>query len=637
MKRSGLIRLMAAAVSLCMLGRPYVLRADEEKKADTEFVSVFSAEELKEIRDQINQGDTEINIRLTADIVLNPGTFEETGSYVSQAGEQAEKWVPIGTDAHPYAGIFDGNGYSVSGVYVSSSDSDQGFFGETDSAEIRNLTVRNSLIEGNGNTGGIAGHAVSSLIENCRNEAFIASSNNMNGGIAGCVESSTITSCINTGDLIHGEFQNGGICGHAENSEISFCVNSGNLTVKDHAGGIAAYNVSGVIRNCINKGNVSTTNSFYTYTAGIAANNLNPDSLIEDCLNLGSISGSEKNGSIVSAIVCANDDNGSWAENCYSIPTGNYGFGLSAGSFADEDDLSSGRITYLLKDGFGQMIGTDPYPVFQNETNSVYRLKYDENGLQGIGNIEDVYANSGTVISLYQPAEAGMRWMVDGKTVASVIMDHSDVTVKAEAIAPEVNTGQENTYQFVTGDSVSIRLADYIVNPEETGSCTYSLKDGSALPAGLELGSDGVISGTVKESGSDAITFLVRNYYGAENEIRLIMDTEDPHYTIVIPSSVSLGDSLNISADNVLLNSGKKLLISVSDGFSVQDETGDQLRYSILQNDRSVQLHDAVLEVQSGASGKTTLQLEKPQETPKYAGKYTGKLVFEITTGDTEK
>lgn len=649
---SGRRRLTAAVLSVCVLfaADRMILHADNDtvsvqKEEEAEVIHISTPEELCAFRDRVNNGETDLNAVLDGDIVLNPGTFDSSGQYVSESGESLAEWIPIGSEEHPYAGIFDGNGFTVSGIYVGSGTANQGFFGSVNRGTIWNLTLTNGLIIGSEHTGGIAGHIVSSVIENCRNGVFVSAEGNMNGGIAGLAEYSKITFCVNEGSLISGSYQNGGIAGHAEHSEISFCVNRGNLTVLDHAGGIAAYNVSGTVKNCINYGDVTTSNSWYTYTAGIVANNVNPDSVVENCLNLGDLSGSLINGSRVSAVVCAADASGSWAENCYSVELEGYDFGLSSGFFAREDDLSSGRIAWLLGDGFGQIIGEDPVPVFRNAENQVFTLQYDLNGIQGMEQPDAVYANSGREITLLEPAEAGMFWTLNGSRVSSVTVQDADMTVMAEAVMPEISSDQTRLFQFVTGDDVSIRLLDYIQNQDETGSCSFLLKSGSSLPAGLSLGGDGVLSGNLQQGGTAETVFVIRNPYGAEAELTLTFHVEEQRYTVRIPADASLGDTVEISAEDVVLRSGMSLAVSLSadaeNGFSVSNTAGDILPYTILQDNRLVQLNDIVLKVQScgaaGTEGSASILLQEPDSAAQFAGSYQGTLVFHISVEEGTK
>ncbi|MFU2373457.1 MAG: hypothetical protein ACM676_03355, partial [Bacteroidales bacterium] len=65
-------------------------------------------------------------------------------------------WNPIG-DSNPFKGIFDGNGHTVSDLYINSSGYNLGLFGQVDGAEIKNVTVQGNVTgfyeEGNSQSG----------------------------------------------------------------------------------------------------------------------------------------------------------------------------------------------------------------------------------------------------------------------------------------------------------------------------------------------------------------------------------------------------------------------------------------------------------------------------------------------------
>ena len=99
-------------------------------------------------------------------------------------GGSSNPWIPAGTSASPFKGIFDGNYHIVSGLYINGGSS-LGFFGAVDGGIIRNLVVSGS-VTGSGDIAGIAGKLTAGKIINCGNEASISGSANV-GGIVGSV------------------------------------------------------------------------------------------------------------------------------------------------------------------------------------------------------------------------------------------------------------------------------------------------------------------------------------------------------------------------------------------------------------------------------------------------------------------
>ena len=365
-----------------------------ELKQDGDFYLISTADELRLFASMVNSGNPDISAKLTADIELNNTTgWENWGNT-----PPANSWTPIGSNANPFTGTFDGQGHTVSGIFVNSSNNCQGFFGATNGATIINLHTAQGYIRGNGSVGGIVGNAEGGSIEDCTNGCTIASTGNSNGGIVGYGMGVQITGCTNNGPLVAGQYQNGGIAGTVEDSTIDRCVNNADITVADHAGGIAAYNTNGTVSNCLNKGNVSTSNAFYTYTAGIVANNRGTGSVVKNCLNLGTISGQGGKGCRQNSIVCATDANGTRADNCYSIYISGVSVGLADNSRnVTDEELRSGEVASLLGDAWGQNIGSDGSPVLDsNGSTKVYAITI----YNGTSIAETSYHNSSYSISL---------------------------------------------------------------------------------------------------------------------------------------------------------------------------------------------------------------------------------------------
>ena len=78
-----------------------------------------------------------------------------------------KEWTPIGRPGKAFEGNFDGNGYTVSNLKISTpSVSDVGFFGFTTGGEIRNLKFENAQVEGYLDVGVVAGCPYTSTYTN---------------------------------------------------------------------------------------------------------------------------------------------------------------------------------------------------------------------------------------------------------------------------------------------------------------------------------------------------------------------------------------------------------------------------------------------------------------------------------------
>lgn len=80
--------------------------------------------------------------------------------------------TPIGVNTHSFAGNFDGNNKTISGLNISVAGNNVGLFGYISGATIKNLTV-NGSVKGSSNVGSVVGYALNSTIENVTNNASV--------------------------------------------------------------------------------------------------------------------------------------------------------------------------------------------------------------------------------------------------------------------------------------------------------------------------------------------------------------------------------------------------------------------------------------------------------------------------------
>lgn len=104
---------------------------------------IGNLDQLKFFRDAVNDGNSfkGQTVKLTTSIDLNN-----------------EEWTPIGKNGATFQGTFDGQGNTVSNLYINTpTQSDVGFFGFTQSGEIKNLTIENANVTGYLDVGAVAG------------------------------------------------------------------------------------------------------------------------------------------------------------------------------------------------------------------------------------------------------------------------------------------------------------------------------------------------------------------------------------------------------------------------------------------------------------------------------------------------
>lgn len=158
----------------------------------------------------------------------------------------------IGTYENPFTGVFDGNGYSVTGLFFSSEDVDDvgmfGCIGEV--GVVRDLDIVEAGIDAVGgiNVGIIAG-INEGTVENCTAGGMVLG-NYATGGLVGLnLDYAAITGCDCSAEVTGTFSLTGGIAGGnygmLQNSSSAALV-----TGQSKVGSIAGYNDLGVIENC---------------------------------------------------------------------------------------------------------------------------------------------------------------------------------------------------------------------------------------------------------------------------------------------------------------------------------------------------------------------------------------------------
>ena len=111
--------------------------------------------------------------------------------------------------------------------------------------------------------------------------------------------------------------------------------------------------------------------------------------------------------------------------------------------------------------------------------------------------------------------------------------------------------------------------------------------------------------------------------------------TNAPSYTVTIPASVELGNTAKIQAENVNVVSGSQLVVRLSNanGLKLTTPEGAGQLYTIKNGENSIRESDAVLTVAGGtADNSGTVSLDfAPDGEPKYAGVYTGTVMFSVS------
>ena len=185
----------------------------------TEFTLTTSAE-LLGLAKLVDDGKTFSGktVKLGGDIVFNEGT---ASAWATTAPENI--WNPIGDVDSPFSGTFDGQGYTISGLYVpATADSYIGLIASASGATVKNVRIENSYFANSaaanhwGGTASVVGYVVgNTTFTDIYSDAIIVSTNGHVGGICGRVANCTasFTNCWYAGKLTGSDYPNGGILG----------------------------------------------------------------------------------------------------------------------------------------------------------------------------------------------------------------------------------------------------------------------------------------------------------------------------------------------------------------------------------------------------------------------------------------
>ncbi len=184
-------------------------------------------------------------------------------------------WAAIGTQENPFKGTFDGQGFSINGIYMNDAWEGRNFglFGRLDNAVIKRVVLGEGQIVGYEDCGGIA---------------YLADNN----------------------------------------THIDGCIIGTKVSFYNHCGGVVGTNRDSKISNC---GVIPiTVDVDGNYNGGIAGRNIsvNADAIIENCYAVSLFGASYSSyypGGIVGKNLTENESHKAIVRNCYAAPLSLYG------------------------------------------------------------------------------------------------------------------------------------------------------------------------------------------------------------------------------------------------------------------------------------------------------------------------
>lgn len=205
---------------------------------------------------------------LTADLDFDTnsdGAMDANDDYYNSGSG----WQPIGTNGAPFTGTFEGNGHTISNLYINRGGTMYvGLFGALSGNTVQNLALDGALmsVTGKSYVGALAGSAGFATIEACSSGGEVIASFNEGGGLIGYMGRTTILKSYSTATVSGGHTYSvdiGGLVGSAQGFntiEGSFAV--GDVTGGRTVGGLIGYLYrASDITATFATGNVTATNA----------------------------------------------------------------------------------------------------------------------------------------------------------------------------------------------------------------------------------------------------------------------------------------------------------------------------------------------------------------------------------------
>ena len=372
--------------------------------------------------------------KLTADIDL------KNYCHAAEDGKELLSWLPIGNDVYRWKGKMDGQGHTISNLYIKTAQNYVGLFGYTDGATIQDLifdyakvenvsttntktdytgilagyaggdspshirgikTTNNCTVIGQEDTGGIVGGAKINL-ENCENHSSVKGTRSV-GGIAGSSTQRNIRRSTNYGTVENNNSDIGGIIGYAYKTSIEDCANYGKITsTGSYAGSIAGqtmFNCS--IQNVFSYGDMPVINLYSGFIIGSVVNGTltakgivayNKEALLNDSfVDINNIVG---NGTLTF-------EDGKVEADVVKAFT--------------KQQIKSGEVAYLLAEGkvlgeqvWGQQLGEDLYPVPGSDY-KVIRAAQGDKDANGNDTYWATFSNPTNDVTLSVPSDRTLK------------------------------------------------------------------------------------------------------------------------------------------------------------------------------------------------------------------------------------
>lgn len=419
--------------------------------------------------------NTAAELRAIAVLVNNGSDFEgRTVTLGTDIDLGSAVWISIGDANHTFAGIFDGNGKTVSNMSI--TDGTGGYKGliGNNTGTVMNITVTGSIgpiTSGSDNIGGVVG---------------------LNGGtVQGAINQVDIT--VDSGSI----YAVGGVVGqNGENGIILRCANLADITASKASGGVCGRSY-GTIRECYNAGDIAGTQSGKDGIGGIVGyagdKNGTYANTVDSCYNTGTIS---NNGGRWHGGIAGLADKGAAITNSYDVGQILSGFSWNWNPIIGHVDggisnpTASNNYSLAGLNAGDTDTSTQPLTIGTVKTEDEMKSADFVSALNGAGKAfrADIQAiNSGYPV---------LTWQCICTVTFDVTPASASVVVR-NAAGAEVAANSDNTYGLLTGETYAyeVSASGYTT---ETGSLTISGNKTVTVALTARTSSSGVTSAVQK-------------------------------------------------------------------------------------------------------------------------------------------
>ena len=399
-------------------------------------------------------------------------------------------------------------------------------------------------------------------------------------GAGGTVKNVTLAD-----SYVSGSWYVGGICGQNYGGTVEGCRNTGRVYgTRHYVGGVCGHN-EGILQKSCNTGIVTG----YEYVGGVCGFNVSnsgSQSTIQECYNTGSVSGTGN----YTGGVCGYNSRGSTLEKSYNTGTVS-GENIVGGVCGYNDRTVNGcynigGVTSTSGRNVGGVCGKN------EDGGTVSNCYYLDTIANAIGTGDGINCESKT--------EAAFKNGEVAYLLQKVINDAATEGTPAEQVWGQTLTEpNKQNYPVLGGDKVY-----------QSAPCPTDYSNGESKQKVHNIGKDGKCT----DCGELCIA-----------------------YTVTIPATVTLGNTVTITATGVTLPDNKKLNVKVAEGSKFEvaqvddnNKVVDTCAYTVTKGETEVKPGNTVLTAdKTNPNNSVELLFKAPATT--YSGEYKGTVTFTVS------